>query len=291
MLRILVIGASGQIGRALIPRLLEAGHHVFALSRFPRVSTRANLSWLVGDVFACMPSLPGVDVIFSLGPLNGFAKWLARGLLVGKPRLIAFSSMSAESKRESEDPAERALSRILRRSERELIEAADSIGSNWTLLRPTLIYGGGQDRSLTQLARIGARWRVFPRLPAATGLRQPVHVDDLATACLSVIARDVASRRRFDVGGGERLSVCDMLDRVRQSLSGPILPLSLPLFAVNGLLGLAHLNPRWREVGRGAVNTLCSDLVANDEEAKRLIDWAPRDFQPTADTWKSPASL
>ncbi|HET9032558.1 MAG TPA: NAD-dependent epimerase/dehydratase family protein [Dokdonella sp.] len=291
MLRTLVIGASGQIGRALIPRLLDSGHQVFALSRFARVSTRNNLTWLRGDIFTAMPSLPALDVIFSLGPLNGFAEWLATASLDRQPRVVAFGSMSAESKRESEDPAERALAQTLRHAERTLVEAAQSMDINWTLLRPTLIYGGGQDRSLTRLAQFGARWRVFPRVPAAKGLRQPVHVDDLASACVAAITRVAASRRKFDLGGGERLSVCDMLDRVRHSLPGPILPVPVPLFAARGVLGLTHLNPRWRHIGVGAVHRLRNDLLADDEDAKRLLDWAPRSFCPLASTWNLPAKL
>lgn len=291
MARILVIGASGQIGRTLVPRLLEAGHQVFALSRVARTSTRANLTWLIGDVFASMPPLPALDVIFSLGPLNGFAEWLAKASLDGRPRVVAFGSMSAESKRESVDPLEQELSLTLRRAEQELTEAASSKDINWTLLRPTLIYGGGQDRSLTRLARMGTRWRVFPRFPAATGLRQPVHVDDLASACISALARQAAGCRSFDLGGGERLSFSDMLDRVRESLPGPILPIPVPLFAAYGLLGLVRLNPRWRHIGRGAVSRLNLDLIADNEEAGRILDWVPRGFRPLADTWKSPASF
>lgn len=283
--RTIVIGASGQIGQALIPRLLEKNHQVFGLSRMPRTSTRSGLTWLVGDVFAGMPPLPAAEVIFSLGPLNGFAEWLGRTTLEGRPRIVAFSSMSAESKRESEDCAERALAETLCRAERGLIKVAESAGISWTILRPTLIYGGGQDRSLTRLARMGARWHVFPRIPAATGLRQPVHVDDLAAACMAVLARDASSCRSFDLGGGERLSFSVMLDRVRRSLPAPTLPIPLPLFTLRGLLALAQLNPRWRDIGKAAVSRLGADLIAEDCDARRLLEWAPRPFQPVAETW------
>ncbi len=289
--RILVIGASGQIGRSLVPRLLEKNHQVFALSRIARTSTRADLTWLVGDVFAAMPQLPVIDAIFSLGPLNGFAEWVARTELAGRPRIVAFGSMSAESKRDSEDRAERALAETLRVAELRLIDAAESTGIQWTILRPTLIYGAGQDRSLTRLARMGRRWRVFPRIPGARGLRQPVHVDDLAVACMAALASEAALCRRFDLGGGERLSFSSMLDRVRHSLPVPILPLPIPLFALHGLLGLVHLNPRWRDIGSGAVRRLSSDLIAEDDDAQRLLDWAPRAFHPDADTWNAPGSI
>lgn len=286
--RALVIGGSGQIGRFLIPQLLESGHEVLALSRIPRISSRLDLEWLQGDVFSAMPTLPALDMIFSLGPLNGFAAWLAAAKLPGKPRIIAFGSMSALSKRDSPDPAERALAETLRLGEQALAESAASAGLAWTLLRPTLIYGAGLDRSLTPLARLGTRWHVFPDLHGATGLRQPVHAEDLATVCRSVVASDVAIGRSFDLGGGERLTFALMLDRVRCSLPSWALALPVPLAALRFGLALAARLRRGGGLGPQIVARLDKDLLADDAPARGALDWAPRPFRPDASTWVPP---
>lgn len=283
--RALVIGGSGQIGRFLIPQLLETGHELLALSRIPRTSTRPDLAWLQGDVFSSMPALPALDMIFSLGPLDGFAGWLAVAKLAEKPRIVALGSMSALSKRDSPDPAERALAQTLRLAEHGLAESAASAGLAWTLLRPTLIYGAGLDRSLTPLARLGGRWHVFPDLRGASGLRQPVHAEDLATVCRSAVRCDAAIGRSFDLGGGERLTFATMLARVRCSLTTWALPMPVPLAALR--LGLA-LAARWRRaggLGPQIVARLDKDLLANDEPARRALDWSPRRFRPDASTW------
>jgi nucleoside-diphosphate-sugar epimerase len=284
-MRALVIGASGQIGRALVPRLLGHGWQVLALSRIARISTTENLSWVQGDVFASMPPLPDLDAVFSLGPLNGFSGWLARAQLIGRPRIVAFGSMSVESKRDSTDPGERALAQTLRIAEVELAEAASAKNLIWTLLRPTLIYGSGLDKSLTPLARMGARLRVFPRLPAASGLRQPVHVEDLADACIAAASLEDAGNRSFDLGGGERLSYSDMLDRIRVSLPVRVLPVPVPLLALRFLLTLIRLRPDWRGIGKAALRRLRTDLVTENEAARRVLHWSPRDFRPGASTW------
>ena len=288
MTRALVFGASGQIGQSLIPQLLERGDCVLALSRSLRSTMRVNLEWIRGDVFAEMPMLAEVDVIFSLGPLNGFSEWLAKAQIKGCPRIVAVGSMSAESKYESIDPAERALAQTLRLAQERLANAAAAKGLEWTLLRPTMIYGGGRDRNLTLLARLGTQMHVFPRLFGATGLRQPVHVDDLARACLVAASTDEASRRSFDLGGGERLPFSLMLDRVRASLGTVVVPLPIPLAFVRAALALARFNRRWRGVGRGATSRLCVDLVADDDAARAVLNWAPRGFLPDAKTWLVP---
>ncbi len=289
MTRAIVFGASGQIGQSLVPQLLQRGDYVHALSRRVRATRQANLEWIRGDVFAEMPVLPEVDVIFSLGPLNGFAKWLADASIKGCPRIVAIGSMSAESKRESIDASERALAQTLLIAEERLAHVAEAKGIIWTLLRPTLIYGGGLDRSLTPLAQFGMRMHLFPKLYGATGLRQPVHVDDLALACLRAATIDESGRRSFDVGGGERLSFSLMLDRIRASLGSLVIPVPIPMVGVRAAFALARRNHRWGSVGLGAISRLRVDLVANDNAARALLDWSPRSFLPDAATWRKPS--
>ena len=286
MSRSLVLGASGQIGCFLLPRLLMAGHDVLALSRQQRTSRHAQLKWMAGDLFATMPESPPVDTIFSLGPLDGLATWLASSCLDGTPHIVAIGSMSIEGKRGSADPAEHALVETLRRSEAALADAAENRGCAWTLLRPTLIYGAGIDRSLSPLARFGARFRILPKVPFAHGLRQPVHASDLADVCLSTLGRDAARCRSFDLGGGERLSFADMLERVRRSLAGPVLGVPLTPSMARLALSVARTHPRWRSVGAAALERLQRDLVADDGPARRNLGWAPRGFHPTASTWQ-----
>lgn len=283
----LVLGASGQIGRFLIPRLLDRGHDVLALSRVPRASTHGALRWIGGDLYAGMPSLPALDAIFSLGPLDGFSQWLAQARIDGRPRIVAFGSMSAISKRDSGDPQERALVATLLASERRVIDAAGARGLGWTLFRPTLIYGAGIDRSLTQLAQLGMRLRVFPRIPAASGLRQPVHAADLAEACLCAHERLSTSNRTYALGGGERLAFSEMLERVRCSLQPR--PLGIPLghSSMHAALAIARLHPRWRGVHAAALDRLRTDLVADDADARTELGWKPRGFHPEASAWRA----
>jgi nucleoside-diphosphate-sugar epimerase len=69
---ILVTGASGFIGRALVDRLVEQGHQVYALYRHPPETLRASSSryFLKGDVLAdnlgIMDSLPSFDRLYHL---------------------------------------------------------------------------------------------------------------------------------------------------------------------------------------------------------------------------------
>ena len=67
----LVFGASGQIGRALLPRLQQQGWEVVAVSREAR--HEPGTCWIVGAL-EDLSAVPGrFDVVFSCGPLDHFA--------------------------------------------------------------------------------------------------------------------------------------------------------------------------------------------------------------------------
>lgn len=278
-----VIGASGAIGRFLVARLLERGDDVFAISRRERVSGHARLRWVVGDLHAGLPRLPACDVLYSLGPLDAFARWFEETPSPVHARVIACSSMSAESKQGSSDEAERTTAERLRKAEAALSAAADARGCAWTVFRPTLVYGAGVDRSLSPIARFASRWRVFPLIRGARGLRQPVHADDLAAACIAISVHTETVSKIYPLGGAERLAFSTMLARIRASLRVATLPVPIPLVTVRALLGIAKA--AGAQASSAAVERLQVDLVADHACAVADFGWAPRGFHPVADAW------
>lgn len=276
---VLVVGGSSQIGHFLLPRLSAGGESVLALSRAPR-PTQDGVEWLRGALPEAVPSLPVLSAIISFGPLQALADWLSRANLFDSPRVIATSSMSAETKRDSAVLAEREVAHQLRAGEVALAAACARHGSAWTVLRPTLVYGAGLDRSLTPIARRAMRSRLFP-IPAGRGLRQPVHADDIAQAVLAALDCPAAAGRILSIGGGERLLYPEMFARVRRSLPRATVPVRLPAWLLR--LGQGAWSPL-----RGPLSRLDSDLVADNAELQRLLHVQPRPFQPDAAMWTAP---
>ncbi|MGH8172930.1 MAG: NAD-dependent epimerase/dehydratase family protein [Rhodanobacteraceae bacterium] len=284
----LVFGASGAIGRFLVPRLLGAGHEVVGVSRETHVTRHSRLRWIRADLHADTPPMPDADAVFSVGPLDAFANWFARTSPQCRPRVVAIGSQSAETKHDSADPHERELAARLLAAERSLANAADARGTAWTVLRPTLVYGAGLDRSLMPIVAFARRWRVFPSLVQAHGLRQPVHADDLAAACLRVFETAQTSRHVYGVGGGERLDFSSMLARVRASLPFRVVPLPIPFMLARAGAGLAAHLPGFGAASRSAVQRLGQDLVVDHAAAIADFGWSPRGFHPDASAWIPP---
>jgi nucleoside-diphosphate-sugar epimerase len=272
---ILVIGATGAIGQFLVPRLVESGAKVVGLSR-QELRAGANpsaIEWLRGDLFGTMPQMPAVDIIFSLGPLDAFATWFTRSANPALTRVIAFSSMSAQSKRASSDPAERELAARLQGAEAQLFGTASAQAIACTVFRPTLIYGSGRDHSLAPIARFAQRWRVLPIPSGASGLRQPVHAADLADACMRVLDCAAARGQTYALGGGERLRFDAMLQRIASGLPKPALALPVPLALVRVAARIARGHAL-----DGALARLRLPLIAENNAAARDFGYQPRGF-------------
>jgi nucleoside-diphosphate-sugar epimerase len=277
----LVFGATGQIGWPLTDRLQDEGWRVTAVSREAH-RDQPGLHWLAG----ALPSIGGwmpasVDVIFSCGPLDLFAQWYAR-TTIDCPRVVAFGSTSIDVKLGSADKGERDVAARLRAAEGLLFDSAAARNAQVTVLRPTLIYGAGRDETLTRVAQLAMRWHRFVLPRNATGLREPVHVHDLAEAAFNVVDVPATQGKSYALPGGERVPYREMVARVLSVLepSPRLIELPTPVFGIV-LLCARKLS----DVGgfnATAVARMRSDLVFDATPARNDFGYAPRAFRPTA---------
>ena len=272
----LVFGASGQIGEALLARLDARDWQVFAVSRTPRPPS-TNVRWLRGE-FAAIDGVPGaVDVIFSTGPLDGFAQWYAREL-VATPRVVAFGSTSLDTKQASGDAYERDIVARLQAAERLVFDTASATGASATLLRPTLVYGAGRDQTLARIAAMARRMGFFVLPRGAEGRRQPVHVDDLAVAALAVVDAPATHGQAYALPGGETLAYREMVVRTLAALDPPATLWQLPMPVFRAVLSFARMAGAMRGLSDDAVARMRENLVFDATPARNDFGYAPRAF-------------
>jgi nucleoside-diphosphate-sugar epimerase len=277
-MRTLAIGLSGQVGVALQPRLDARLLPLLALSRRPQPAL-AGVEWRQGtlDTLAALPE--GVDTLLGLGPLDALARWLERAQPASLARIVALGSTGREHKRHSPDARERDEAMRLQAAEDALLAFGARHGAQVTVLRPTLLYGNGLDRSLTPLARAARRWRLLPLPANATGLRQPVHVEDVAQAVLDCLEAPASFGRGLDLPGGEALGFDAMLARYLRVHAAGARVLRVPGALFDGAAALAALAGkdgglrgwRWR-----AARDQLSDAAA----ARAAFGFSPRLFTP-----------
>ena len=276
----IVTGATSQIGRFLLPRLQQAGFTVSALSRSPQGS-QPGVCWLQGDLSRPLDWSPTADsaVLIHLALLSLLPDRLPELAQRGVRRVIAFSSTSRFTKAASVDPGERGLAASLAQAEDRLAQRCAGLGIRWTLFRPTLIYGAGMDKNVCFIADFVRRYRFFPLLGKGEGLRQPVHADDLAAACLAALEHSASCGHSYQLTGGETLSYRAMVERVFQALNRPPRLLAVPRPLLRTALRGARLLPGLRHLTPEMADRMSEDLCFDSRPATQDFGYAPRRFE------------
>jgi nucleoside-diphosphate-sugar epimerase len=276
----IVTGARGLVGRRLLPRLLAAGFEVQAVSRRP-AAAGPGLRWLIWDLRTGEPHpapAPG-ELLVHAAPLWLLPPLLPRLQALGVRRLLAFSSTSRYTKAASPSARERELARALTEAEAAVSQACLGLGVRFTILRPTLVYDRGRDRNVSDIARLARRLGFVPLAGAASGLRQPVHADDLAACCLAMLDNPRTFDRGYDLPGGETLRYVDLVRRVARGAGGHERVLHLPLWAARGLLRLVRLLPGFSHVTPAMADRMNEDLVFDAAPARLDFGYDPRAFR------------
>jgi nucleoside-diphosphate-sugar epimerase len=288
-MRVLLTGASSQVGLFLIPRLLRDGHQLFAISRRRRrpgcsaeQGDDGGVEWLVDDVSTPQTPWPPVDVLIHIAPLRLLPGLLPDFLAKGGRRVICFGTTSRFSKAVSGNAKEQAFAAEQIAAETRVAELCEAANAAWTLFRPTLIYGMGMDRNVTVIARIIRRVGLFPLFGAASGRRQPVHADDLAAACVAALREPKTFNSAYDLAGGETLDYRAMVERIFAAEGRTPRFLPVPLAAFRAAMWCISRIPRFKDFNAEMVRRMNEDLVFDSSSAARDFGFSPRRFEPGA---------
>jgi len=277
----IVTGATGLVGRHLVPLLLDGGYAVQAVSRRPPPAG-GGAFWRSLDLREdCKghAELGASALLFHTAPLPLLPARLEMFADLGVRRIVAFSSTSRWTKESSRSSRERETARRLADAETDVAEQSRRRDIRWTIFRPTLIYGGGHDRNVSDIARWIERFGFFPMAGTGRGLRQPVHAEDLAAACLAVPGNNATFDRTYDLPGGEALPYREMVARVAGSMGRKPRFLRLPLGLMRAAFTMARALPRYAHLSAEMIDRMDEDLFFDASPAHRDFGYRPRPFR------------
>ncbi len=275
-----VIGASSLVGRCAIPLLANGGHAVVAFARKLR-----NQQPVVGVSWRQLPT-PDADPVgasaieewLCLAPIWVLPQYFDMMAAHGARRVVALSSTSRFTKVGSSESADSAVAAQLAKGEADLKTWAAANRVEWVILRPTLIYGLGQDKNLTEIARFVRRFSFFPLIANATGLRQPIHVQDAAMVCVAALGVPVAANHEYNIAGQEALPYKEMVRRI--FLAAGLRPrlITIPLFVFRAALACLRVLPKYRSWSVAMAERMQKDMVFDCSDAVRDLGFSPRVF-------------
>ena len=233
MQRVLVLGGTGFVGRHIVAQLVTAGHEVVVPTRSRErgkhlilLPTVSLVECDVHDPRRLGELAEGADTVVNLvGVLHEtgretFARAhveLARSVIdacrhAGVRRLLHMSALGA---------APDAPSRYLR-SKGEAQALVEGSGLDWTVFRPSVIFGRG-DSFLGLFAKL-ARWMPILVLAAPEAKFQPVYVGDVARS-FALAADDSATvRARYELCGPKVYTLRELVAWVAET-TGHVRPI------------------------------------------------------------------
>jgi nucleoside-diphosphate-sugar epimerase len=276
-----LLGAGSMVGGGVIPLLLQDGRHVYAFSRKASDrQTEAGVTWLQLDARSLAQSAaPQIRDWLCVAPVWVLPQYFSMLERYGARRVVALSSTSCFTKTDSPDPAENAIASRLAEGEARLRAWAESKGVEWVILRPTLIYGQGRDKNIAEIARFVGRFGFFPVLGKAMGLRQPIHADDVAAACLAALHAPVAANRAYNISGRETLPYREMVRRVFAAMQRRPRLVTIPLVVFRMAVACLRVFPRYRHWSVAMAERMNRDLVFDHADAARDLGFSPRPFR------------
>ncbi len=286
--RILVTGASGFVGRALVRSLAERGHAVRAASR---------KSWPAGEGVELVaspdlagsadwaPLLAGVDVIVHAAAIahttgvdeaaqdavnHRAVAALAEAARERVERLIFLSSIRAQSGACATGPltetAEPRPADAYGRAKLAAERALARSGVPFVILRPVLVAGTAPSGNLAHLLRL-ARLRVPLPMRGLTAKRSLVDRSDLCAAVAHVLLQSRHLGETYIVAHPEPIEIAAMLTALRGGLNRHAGLFALPPLVTQMALGLPFT---------GEIRAkLLGDLVASPEKLMKT-GWEPK---------------
>jgi UDP-N-acetyl-alpha-D-quinovosamine dehydrogenase len=287
---IVVTGAGGFIGGALVQRLAGSGAQVRAVLRRPAALPPGAEARLAGDLDAAAPwpaLLAGARAVVHLAsrahaPAQG-AGWieaeaataaaLARAAAAaGIGRIVLLSSIKVLGEatpdrpfRADQRPAPvEAYGHAKARGEEAMRAEAGAI---LAVIRPPLVYGPGVKGNFRALLRLADRGVPLP-LAGIDNRRSLVFLDNLLDLIELALAHPAAAGGSFLLRDDEEVSTPELLRRLASNLGRParLFPCPRALLHVAGTL----------TGRRGAVERLLSSLRIDDGATRERLGWRPR---------------
>lgn len=223
-MKVFITGATGFVGRHIASRLVEDGHELRCLVR----STESEAAWFLkgigaevieGDIHVshslasgaagCDAVIHLVGIIFE-GPgaatfeqvhVEGTRNMILAADAAGIRRFIHMSALGTRS----------GAAAAYHRTKWDAEEIVRTSGLDYTIFRPSIIYGPGGDFIDMLMKQI----RLMPVVPVIGNGRyrmQPIAVDDVAACFSASLKTATAVNKIYEIGGPEALSYNEMID-------------------------------------------------------------------------------
>lgn len=272
---IFMAGSSGHTGSRLAARLLELGWQLKCLSHREhtrgRIPEHTRCEIVSGDLHrpeTYTESLRGAHACLNLAHIRHIVPLIEACKAVGVNRLLATSS-TRRFTRFPDPSAQRVIA----------AEAAIAISDlDFTVLRPTMIFGGSNDNNLEKVFAWLRRHRWLPLVAGGRGKLQPIYVHDLVAAFVTALEHpETTSGKMLTVAGSETKTQKDLFIAIGEAIGRPTRFIPVPYPLMMSAAWLAENLISRPPLSCAQVRRMLEDKVFDISEARAALPgWEPR---------------
>jgi nucleoside-diphosphate-sugar epimerase len=305
---VMVTGASGFVGGALVRHLAAAGVRVRALVR-----DRAKAGYIagvegvevvdgdLGNELSLRKAAEDCAVVFHVAAaLGGSPEQQARVNVEGTRalaiaaaqmrvrRLVHVSSIAVYGfdglpdviDEDTRPSASRYAYTLTKRAAESVLRLVCSeTGLKCSIVRPGMIYGPRSHPWTVQMHDLATRWPVIPFIGDGRGYLSPIHIDDVVSMCVLAATHPQAVGQAFNASADPGVTWRDFLGGYARLSGRPVRWLGVPKPLVGLMLPLARLaaSPESLLVDTPAVlDHFTRRVVYSTAKARRVLGWQPR---------------
>ena len=274
---ILVTGGTGYVGQFLLDALAQGNAQVRCVVRPGKPKSalerlrRYGMEICEGDLLdstVLNAALRDVRCVLHLAHIR-FAPNVLRAAPDSVERLVLMSSLWRFSRVPSP-----VVDEVIK-AEREVEQS----NKPWVLLRPSMIYGPGDDRNINRLRAHLNRWSVMPIFGSGRALQQPVFVGDVVAATIASMHAAGIERRAYAIAGAQAVTYRVLLKMLGASMGVTPRIVSLPARPLAALLGAVRRCGIHLPVDPEQILRLQEDKQYNISAARADLAFDPLTFE------------
>ena len=307
-MNILITGATGFIASHLIPVLKLQNWHIVAAIRQTKTfldnvekrvinEINGNTDWtktlqgidtvihLAGRAHILQEQASNPEAEFFEVNTAGTMNLVKQSITAKVKHFIFISSIGAIASQSQQPLTETTLcqpdtpyGQSKLQAEKALIELATLSSMDWTIFRPTLVYGRGNPGNMERLIKL-----VNLGLPLPLGLvknrRSFVYVGNLVEAISVSLVHPQGKNQVFNISDGEDISTPELITKIAQNLGKPfnLLPVPPSLLKIAGYMGDLGQKATKKNlpVSTAIVERLLGSLVVDNSKIQNSLNWQP----------------
>ena len=274
-----LLGATSLVGECILNQLVSDQWRITAFSRQTRQQDHPQINWIQLNVTSGkVQNNDKIALWICAAPIWTLPEHFSLLLAWRAQRIVMLSSTSRFSKTESIDPDEQAIAQQLITAEKTVETWAAKHNIEWIILRPTLIYGLGRDKNISEIARFILRFGFFPLFGPAQGLRQPIHAKDVSTACILALNTLNIKNRTYNLTGGETLTYQEMINRIFSALNKKPRFIRIPRWLFQLTISVLNWLPRYRHWTAAMAERMNRNLVFDSINLQQDLRFQPGSF-------------